>query len=294
VKLSRLLAVTCLALLPLGAAVSEDAAPARDTEGWTPLFNGRDLSGWETWLGKPHKTVELPGLPKNEKGEYTEPVGLDRDPRQVFTVVDVDGRPAIRISGEVWGALTTKAEYGDYHLRFEFKWGAKRWPPRDQTVRDSGGLYHCVGPHGAGSGFWMRSFEIQVQEGDCGDFHSVDGVLVDVEAERKDPADPKSLLVYRRGAPKVVGHKQRIVKDPDNEKPTGEWNTLEVYCLGQTSVHVVNGKVNMVLTGLRQVVDGREVPLTRGRIQFQSESAEVFYREIAVRPIEEIPKAVLP
>jgi hypothetical protein len=64
---------------------------------------------------------------------------------------------------------------------------------------------------------------------------------------------------------------------------------MELYCLGQTSVHVVNGRVNMVLTSLRHRVDGREVPLTKGRIQFQSEAAEVFYRNIAVRGINEIP-----
>ena len=46
----------------------------------------------------------------------------------------------------------------------------------------------------------------------------------------------------------------------------------------------------MVLTGLRQQMDGREVPLTKGRIQFQSEGAEVFYRSIAIRPIREIPR----
>jgi hypothetical protein len=68
---------------------------------------------------------------------------------------------------------------------------------------------------------------------------------------------------------------------------------MDLYCAGRTSVHSVNGRVNMVLTGLRHAVDGREVPLTKGRIQFQSEAAEVFYRNIAVRPIQEIPKAVL-
>jgi hypothetical protein len=56
---------------------------------------------------------------------------------------------------------------------------------------------------------------------------------------------------------------------------------------------VVNGRTNMVLTGLRHRVEGREAPLTRGRIQFQSEAAEVFYRHIAIRPIDAIPARVL-
>ena len=64
---------------------------------------------------------------------------------------------------------------------------------------------------------------------------------------------------------------------------------MDLYCLGQTSVHVVNGRAVMILTGLRHVVDGRDVPLTKGRIQFQSEAAEVFYRSIRIRAIDGIP-----
>lgn len=268
-------------------------ALAQDAEGWRPLFNGKDLEGWDTWLGKPHKSVEVPGLKKNEKGDYTEAVGLNKDPKGVYSVVEVDGAPAIRISGEVWGALTSKEEFENYHLSWEFKWGTTKWPPREKTVRDSGLLYHCVGAHGAQSGFWMRSGEIQIQEKDCGDFHSVAGVLIDVEAERKDPANPKSPWVYKRGAPVRKGLAARIIKDADHEKPSGEWNTMEVYCVGGTVAHLVNGKVNLVLTNHRHKVNGKEEPLTKGRLQFQSESAEVFYRNIRIRPLAELPKDVV-
>ena len=109
-----------------------------------------------------------------------------------------DGAPAIRISGEIYGALTTRAEYENYHLRFEFKWGEQRWPPREQAVRDSGCCYHAVGPHGASYGFWMRSFEFQIQEGDCGDFYSLAGVIVDVEAVPDDPAIRRAICATRR------------------------------------------------------------------------------------------------
>jgi len=85
----------------------------------------------------------------------------------------------------------------------------------------------------------------------------------------------------------------RIVKSPDNEKPTGEWNTIELYTVGQTSVHMVNGKVNLILTGSRHKVGDKEVPLTRGKIQIQSEGAEVYYRNISIRPISEIPAELL-
>jgi len=277
--------------LPFGIRRVVPAAALRAQERFTPLFNGRDLAGWDTWLGKPHKLTDVPGLSRNEQGEYVQPIGLNKDPRSVFSVVEVDGGPAIRISGETYGGLITRDECEDYHLRAEFKWGTKRWPPREQVVRDSGCCYHSIGPHDESYGFWMKSFEFQIQEGDCGDFYSLAGVIADAEAVPRHPDDPKSDLIYRKGAPVAVGQTRRIVKMADNERPTGEWNSIELYCLGQTSLHVVNGKVNMRLTGLRHRVEDRDWPLTRGRIQFQSEAAEVFYRNIAIRRIREVPMA---
>lgn len=262
-------------------------------EEWKPLFNGRDLEGWETWLAKPSRTSDFEGLKRNEKGDYVEALGLNRDPHANFSVVLEDGKPALRVSGEVFGGISTKDEFENYRFRAEFKWGQQKWPPREKTVRDNGLLYHAVGPHGAGSGAWLKSFEMQIQEHDCGDFHSVAGVLVDVEATPRDPGKPAGDLLYRRGAPKLSGVARRIWKDPDNEKPSGEWNVVEFVCFGQTSIHLMNGKVVMVLTGLRHKSGGQEVPLTKGRIQIQSEAAEIFWRNIEVRPISELPRELL-
>src|SRR5262245_1659691 len=114
---SCLLAIGALALtLPLSPSVD-----GGKVEEWMPLFNGRDLDGWDTWLGKPYKG--------------TENVGLNKDPKGVYSVVMHDGKPAIRITGEIFGALTSKQEYENYHFKLQFKWGEKKWPPRENTVR---------------------------------------------------------------------------------------------------------------------------------------------------------------
>ena len=254
------------------------ATPVCAGDDWTPLFNGKNLAGWDTWLGRPNQEKDV--------------VGLNKDPKHVYTVVESDGQPAIRISGEIFGAITTQKEFENYHLKLEFKWGEKRWPPRVKAVRDSGLLYHCVGPHGAAGTFWMKSQELQIQEKDCGDYWSVAGGIVDVEAVKKGGA-----LVYQKGGDKFTvpskGIGPRIIKSPDHENPTGQWNTIELIAVGGTSVHIVNGKVVMILTGSRHVVDGTETPLTQGKIQIQSEGAEVFYRNIAVRPLTAIPEKYL-
>jgi hypothetical protein len=264
----------------IAALLAVVPSPAADTDDWKPLFNGKDLSGWDTWLGKPYKG--------------TEPIGLNNDPNKVYTVVDVDGKPAIRISGETFGALTSKDEFENYHLKLEFKWGEKKWPPREKDVRDSGLLYHCVGKHGAQGTYWMQSLECQIQEHDCGDYWSVAGAIVDVEGEQKDG---KGSVIYKKGGKNFsVPSKEtgpRIIKDADYEHKTGEWNTIELLTVGGTSVHLVNGKPNMVMTNSRRKEGDKEVPLTKGKIQLQSEGAEVFYRNIQVKPLKKIPDEYL-
>ncbi|HET9487060.1 MAG TPA: DUF1080 domain-containing protein [Chryseosolibacter sp.] len=251
-----------------------------------PLFNGKNLKGWETYIGPAYDSAQEKFTGK--------PFGLDVDPSRVFSVVQVDEKGAIRISGEHFGGISTKESFQNYHLRLEFKWGQKKWHPKKNSARDSGLLYHAVGPHAGDGSFWMRSQEFQIQEGDCGDYWGVAGAFADIPASEKgkgqyvyDPAAP--LVTFRDRTP--VG--RHCIKHPDAENPSGEWNTIDLYCVGDTSVHVVNGAVNMVLYNLRQEDGASILPLTKGKIQIQSEGAEVFYRNISIESIRQIPTALL-
>ena len=99
-------------------------------DGISYLFNGEDLTSWDTYLGVPQSVLDVPHLERDEAGKYIEAFGLNNDPLNVFAVVDEDGASAIRISGYVWGALITQSEYSNYHLHLEYKWGDEKHPPR--------------------------------------------------------------------------------------------------------------------------------------------------------------------
>ncbi|AUD03118.1 3-keto-disaccharide hydrolase [Spirosoma pollinicola] len=278
----RLLLICTSCLIVTAAAAQSSVKSGK----WQSLFNGKNLTGWETYLDKPYA--------KDGENEKALPIGLNNDPNHVFSVVTVDGKPALRISGETFGGINTLADYGNYHLRMEFKWGKKKWPPKLDRPRDSGLLYHSNGPHGTPM-LWMESFELQVQEGDCGDYWGVMNVLTDITARKNE----KDTYVYDPGAPRITFQDKTPVgrsclKNPDSEKPSGEWNVLELYCFSDTCLHVMNGKVNLVLTKTRHIVNGKEEPLTRGKIQIQSEGAEVFYRNIQIQSITQLPAALLP
>jgi hypothetical protein len=242
------------------------------------LFNGKDLAGWDTYIASTADSIP--------------PLGLNKD-QNVFTVVEKDGTPAMRVSGEIYGGISTQREFENYHLTFQFKWGENKIASFKDRKRDSGLLYHAVGPHGVDARAWMRSQELQIQEGDCGDYWGVAGGGFDVPATKNeknewhyDPAG--TMITFKEGG--QVG--RRCWKSPDAEKPTGEWNTIELYCSGDSSIHIVNGIVVMRLYHSRQTDNGNETILAKGKIQFQSEGCEIYYRNIALEPITGIPGSV--
>jgi hypothetical protein len=249
---------------------------------WKQLFNGKDLTGWDTYIG--------PDLDDKGKPINGNPIGLNNDPRHVFTIVKDNGENIIRISGENWGAISTKKEYENYHLQLQFKWGALLWGQKKGKKKDSGLLYHSVGKYGADYGAWMRSQEFQIEEGNCGDYWGVAGGMADIPVIKKSETDyvynPQgTLLTFSQGSKQG----RHCTKNGDAENPTGQWNTVDLYCHGDTSIHVVNGKVMMVLYHNRQLENGQESPLIKGKIQIQSEGAEVYYKQIKIEPINKLP-----
>ncbi len=251
-------------------------------DGWEILFNGKNLKGWDTYLGPDFDSL----------GNKTNmpPVGLNKDPKHVFTVVkDNDGTNVIRISGEEFGAITSRKEYENYHVQLQFKWGNINWPAKKGKKKDSGLLYHCVGDDGADYGFWKRSQEFQIEETNCGDYWGVAGGIEDIPADKISDSqyvyNPMG-NVYSFGAQTKTG--RHCIKKGDAENATGEWNTLDLYCYGDTSVHVVNGKIMMVLYHSQQWDNGKASPLAKGKLQIQSEGAEVFYKNIRIKPIENL------
>jgi hypothetical protein len=244
------------------------AAPAQAVTQPIKLFNGKDLANFYTWL-KPH--------------------GKNKDPNKVFTVQD----GIIRISGEEFGALTTEEEFGDYHLIAEFKWGEKTGPARLNNARDSGILLHCVGDDGAVGGVWMQSIECQMIEGGTGDILMVKGkgpgnvsLSARVEMRGKQPYyDPKGELRKFVNGPRVNWYGRSLQwKDEkgfrgkdDVERPLGEWNTLECICDGGNLTYRLNGTVVNAAT---------DAEPRRGKLQFQSEGAEVFFRRIELQPLK--------
>ena len=244
------------------------------------LFNGKDLTNFYTWLVDHGKV----------------------DPKRVFSVVDdIDGSPAIRISGEEWGGLITDQAYRDYRLIVEFRWGLTTWGNRRRAARDSGILLHCQGVDGNNredfNGAWMRSLETQVIEGGVGDFIPVFGY--DRSGKQIGPAytatvrrDSKGDAIYDPEG-KMERFERRRVNwfghDPewkdilgfrgraDVESPEGEWTKIEIICANGSVKNIVNGVLVNAVT---------DCNFDYGKILIQSEGAELYLRQIRLLPLK--------
>jgi Domain of Unknown Function (DUF1080) len=157
------------------------------------------------------------------------------DPAKVFTVKN----GIIHISGDPFGYMRTVATYSDYKLHVEWRWPAE--------ATNSGVFVHAQKPDSV----WLRCVECQLKAGNAGDFVCMNGADMN---ERKDKSKP---FVEKLAA--------------SSEKPTGEWNTMEVTCLGNT----IEVKVNGILQNR-----GTNVSVNAGSICLQSEGKEVEFKNV--------------
>ena len=213
------------------------------------LFDGHDLNGFDTFL-------------KSK--------GLNNDPDHVFQVE----HGVIHVSGTEFGYIITKQEFQNYYLKAEFKWGEGTFAPRAGQARDSGILYNIQGDQKV----WPRSVEFQINEGCTGDFWMTDGAALTGKDGQRVTGPPGSALKidrFNKGPWKnVAGY-----RDPVNEleKPHGEWNVVELVNQNGHVKQYVNGKL---------ANEGTDAFPSSGKILFQSEGAEVFFRDIELYPLK--------
>lgn len=201
------------------------------------LFNGQDLTGWE-------KVLE------------THP-----DPAAVWSVSD----GLLHCTGTPRGYLrTTRDDFKNYHLLVEW-----RWPENTPAGANNGVLVHTSTPDALG--VWPKSIEVQMANGNAGDFWVIPG---------DDADDPTTVDVPLEELPKYqdrVQGRRHLNFTEGSEKPLGQWNTMEVICRDDTVTVIVNGEI---------VNYGDDCSETSGAICLQSEGAPIAYRKVELTPLD--------
>jgi hypothetical protein len=209
-------------------------------------------------LAIPTLSVAQGEAKKNKKNERTKTIKLFNgknlknwtfqlkdtavDPAGVFTVAN----GVIHIKGDPFGYMRTNESYSDYTLHVEW-----RWPNNEAT--NSGVFVHGQLP----DAIWLKCFECQLKAGSAGDFICMNGSDMD---ERKDKT--------KIAVPKLAA---------SSEKPTGEWNTMEVVCLGNTIEVSVNGVLQNKATN---------ISINSGSICLQSEGKDIEFKNVFITQLK--------
>jgi len=198
-----------------------------------PLFNGKNLSGWYI---------------------FTQKYGENNDVENQFMVED----GVLHLQGQPMGYICTTDTYKNYYLKVVFRWGEKKYPPREDHARDSGVQYH-IGDTVRNT-LWPMSVECQIQENDCGDYWFLGGTSG--KSPNRNPQD---------------GITDQARRTANYENPAPEWNTVEIICYDDKSEHYVNGHL---------VNQAYEMNVSEGKILLQLEGAEIYYKTVDLLPLK--------
>lgn len=162
--------------------------------------------------------------------------------------------------GKPGGHLITDGVYENYRLKVEYRFMG--------PAGNCGVLVHASKPRRLYDMF-PQSIEVQMQSGDAGDFWCIgEDITVPDMVKRRGP----------RSSWGVDGDKARRIQNltDNSEKPLGEWNTMEIECLGDSVRVWVNGvKVN----------HGYRATAHSGQIALQAEGVPVEFRKVELLPL---------
>lgn len=249
---------------------SPDVITPRDTI--LQPFNGQDLSGFTPW----HQTTQ------------------HDDPQLDYLVSD----GMIHIGGRGMGYLATVDAYRDYHLSVEYRWGERN--DGSGNVRNSGILLHANGPHGNARGVWMASIECQLAQGCEGDLivirgNEADGSPIPVTLTSDTQRASDGRTRWHQGGDRSVysgkqfwwsnheaGFKELLDTrgKQDVASPLGEWTQVECICDGTRITIKINGTI---------VNECYDVSPSSGKILFENEKNEIYFRNLQIRPLRPAP-----
>jgi len=169
------------------------------------------------------------------------------NPDEVWSVED----GVIHCKGKPNGYMRTTRRFRDYRLHLEW-----RWPG---VPSNSGVLLHADGPDNV----WPKCIECQLKAGSAGDLVLIGGTGITVNDEDKQDVEKQFVVIPK--------------KEQSSEKPAGQWNTYEIYCLKDTIRCYVNGVLQNEGTG---------ATVTMGWIGLQSEGSPIEFRNIYLEPLK--------
>lgn len=231
--------------------------------GYVALFNGKDMSNWDLKLRN--------GDAEMAKQVYT----VDKGVIHVFKNFP-DSFGMVTDKSATHGLFYTKKKYDRFILKFEYKWGKKIYNNFHQFQYDAGCYYHVFDDK-----IWPDGIEYQVRynhvtnTNHTGDFWASNTLF----QWYTDTTKNQFLPLEKGGVAVAKKRGEHRCSDVAYNALNGKWNQCEIIVMGNKyAIHKLNGQIVNYAT---------ELSVGEGIIGFQSETAEVFYRNIFIKELQE-------
>jgi hypothetical protein len=251
--MSRLAFVAAVALAALGvpATRAEDNKPP---EGFTPLFNGKELSGWQGNLDMKQRAT----LPKEKQDEL-----LKTRTKTAFEHWKVE-KGVIHCDGKGGVSLQTTKDYGNFELLVDWK------------IEKNGD-----------SGLYLRG-QPQVQIWDSENTAGARGVDKNSGSGGlwNNPLPPE--VAGSKNDELILKEGKKIGKIPlkKADKPVGEWNTFHITVIGDNVTVKLNGELVVNKGKLVNYWDKGKPAPEKGPIELQFHGDPLWFKNIYIKELK--------
>jgi hypothetical protein len=220
-------------------------------DGFTPLFNGRDLTGWK--------------VPQGDNGHW----------KVVDGVIDYDAESEASGDKALWSA----GEYADFMLRLE--WRIKSTPytnPGVPIIRYDG--THKKGPDG-------KEIRISVPDSDSGVYlRGSSKAQVNIWCW---PIGSGEVYGYRTDESMPAAVRAGVTPKRNADRDVGEWNAFEITMRGDRLTVVLNGQEVLSQAQLPGVAPKGPIALQhhgdKKNGQWVSPPSLVQFRNVSIKPL---------
>lgn len=254
-----LAALTVLVLITFSSCANK-----QKDDGFVELLNGKNWDGW-------HLKIRSGDQAMAEK-IFT----IEDDVIHAYKYLE-DSADMNTGENATHGLFYTNKSYSKYVLKFEYKWGTKITNNFDRWQYDAGCYYHV-----SDDKIWPIGLEYQVRyDHKKNENHTGDFIVSQTKAKWYSNEDAEFCLPKDGGQARTYDQWMFLASpDVEHNALNDKWNKCEIVVMSDKYlIHKLNGKVVNIAT---------DMSVSEGIIGFQSETAEIFYRNIKIKEFDKI------
>lgn len=230
---------------------------------FTQLFNGKNYDGWDLQIRSSDTSL------------ISKTFGVKQDSGWMHVMKDLPNEFELnKGTNPTHGLIKSKNKYSKYILRWEYMWGQKIMNNFNEWPWDAGLFFHINSP-----GLWNDGYEFQIHYKNANNTNHTGDLMMTGKKGKWYSKNGRSVLPQDGGVESTPDSWNMLAgaANVPFEGLNGKWNKCELVAMGgEYILFKLNGKVVNYAT---------QLDASAGNFGLQSETAEIFYRNIEIAEV---------